>query len=85
MYILIIVNVSFFICVQGEPGAPGAGGPQGATGMQGMPGERGAGGLPGVKGERVSITPLLIPSTYLVSCHHCIIISAPINPFLFSG
>lgn len=51
------------MCAQGEAGTAGAPGGQGPPGMQGMPGERGAGGLPGVKGEKVSITPVL-----LVSC-----------------
>lgn len=50
------MNVSVFVCVQGEPGAGGAPGGQGAPGMQGMPGERGASGLPGAKGERVSVS-----------------------------
>ena len=50
------VNVSVFVCVQGESGAGGPPGAQGGPGMQGMPGERGAAGLPGAKGERVSIS-----------------------------
>lgn len=53
------MNISFCVCLQGEPGAAGAPGALGAPGMQGMPGERGASGLPGAKGERVSIKLIL--------------------------
>lgn len=53
-FVLLKMNHSLHLCLQGEPGAAGAAGGPGHQGPGGMPGERGAAGTPGGKGEKVS-------------------------------